>query len=154
MHHLSPVRWCLACMIRYMIGSRRWKFGWLMSIFARRVRLPSGNSPAFLRRAVAERAVLPALDVAAVLGDLLGRQVVHVRLALHDELLGPLVELVEVVGGVELAALPVGAEPAHVLADGIDVLLLLGGGVGVVVAEVELAAVLFGKPVVQADRLR
>ena len=68
-------------------------------------------------------------------------------------LLGPLVELLEVVGGVELAVLPVDAEPADVVADGIDVLLLLLGGVGVVVAEVELAAVLLGEAVVQADRL-
>ena len=54
-----------------MTGSRMLKFGRAMSIFARRVRAPSGNSPAFMRRnrsrfsstdAVAVRAVLAALE--------------------------------------------------------------------------------------------
>ena len=106
-----------------------------------------------LNGAIAVGAFLAALEVAAVLGGLLGRQVADVGLAVLDELLGPLVELIEIVGGVELAVLPVGAEPAHVLADGIDVLLLLLGGVGVVEAQVELAAVLLGEAVVEADRL-
>ena len=108
----------------------------------------------FLHRAVPVGAFLPAPDVAAVLRHLLGRQVIDVGFAVANELLGPLVELVEVVGGVELAPFPVGAEPADVFADGIDVLLLLGGGVGVVVAQVELPAILHGQSIVEADRFR
>ena len=162
MHHLSPVRWCVACRIRYITGSRRLKFGRAHVDLRPQGACPVGELAGLhaaeqvevlLHRAVAVRAVLAALDVAAVLRDLLGRQVADVRLALLDELLGPLVELVEVVGGVELAALPVGPEPADVVADGIDVLLLLLGGVGVVVAQVALAAVLHGEAEVQADRL-
>jgi hypothetical protein len=56
----------------------------------------------------------------------------------------------EVVGGeVEAAAVgafPVSAEPLHIALDGVDVLLLFLGGVGVIEAEVELAAVLPGRP--------
>ena len=87
------------------------------------------------------------------LRDLLGRQVADVGLAVLDELLGPLVELLEVVGGVEHAVLPVAAEPADVVADGIDVLLLLLGRGWCRRSEVELAAVLHGQAEVQADRL-
>ena len=46
----SPVRWCEAWRMRYMTGSRRLRLGWAMSILARRVREPSGNSPARIRR--------------------------------------------------------------------------------------------------------
>src|SRR6516225_3942676 len=35
--------------MRYMIGSRRLKFGDAISIFARSVRAPSANTPAFMR---------------------------------------------------------------------------------------------------------
>ena len=146
-----------------MTGSRMLRFGWAMSILARRVREPSGNSPSLIRRkqvqilrdgAVAVGAFLAGGgERAAVLADLIGGQVADVGLAVGHQLFGPLVELTEVVGGVQLAVLPVGAEPAHVCADGIDVLLLLLHGVGVVVAEVELAAVLLGEAEVEADRL-
>ena len=90
-----------------MIGSRMLKFGDAMSIFARSVRAPSGNSPAFMR---ANRSrfsstlrlryglSLPgSVGVPRIVAHLVGRQVAHVRLALLDEDDGPLVELVEVV---------------------------------------------------------
>src|SRR5207248_2980838 len=44
------------------------------------------------------------------------------------------------------------AEPAHVVLDRIDVLLLLLGRVGVVEAQMAAAAVFLGHPEVQADR--
>ena len=72
------------------------------------------------------RALAPGLGQrAAVLAHLLGRQVVDVGQALLDELLRPEIELLEVVGRVELAPFPVESEPAHVFADGIDVLDVL-----------------------------
>src|SRR2546429_268396 len=57
MHHASPVRWCGVLRMRYMTGSRRLMLPLVMSIFARSVLLPSGNSPARMRRgpAVAAR---------------------------------------------------------------------------------------------------
>src|SRR6267378_1414690 len=50
MDHRSPVRWCGVLRIRYMTGSRRLMLPEAMSIFARSVLLPSGNSPARIRR--------------------------------------------------------------------------------------------------------
>ena len=49
MHHLSPVRWWCAWMMRYINGSRYNIFGWAMSIFARKTFSPSANSPARIR---------------------------------------------------------------------------------------------------------
>ena len=91
--------------------------------------------------AVAVGAVLARLgEGAAVLADFVGGQVADVGLAALDELDGPLVELVEIIGGVEEAVFPVEAEPADVVHDGIDVLLLFLVGIGVVEAQVGLAA--------------
>ena len=50
MHQASPVCWCDSWRMRYITGSRMLKFGEFMSILARKVRAPSGNSPAFMRR--------------------------------------------------------------------------------------------------------
>ena len=58
---------------------------------------------------------------AAVLADLVGGEVADVGLAGFDELDGPIVELAEVVGGVEEAVFPIEAEPVDVVDDGIDV---------------------------------
>ena len=134
-----------------------------MSILARSVREPSGNSPARIRsnrvevlldRAVAVGALAAGLGQrAAVLADLVGGQVAHVGLAGLDQLHGPLVELVEVVGGVEQPVLPVEAQPADVLDDRVDVFGLLLARVGVVEAQVAQAAELRGDAEVQADRL-
>jgi hypothetical protein len=58
---------------------------------------------------------LPGLGQrAAVLADLLAGEVVDVGLAGSDQVLGPLVELLEVVRGVVEVLAPVEAEPAHV----------------------------------------
>ena len=50
MHQSLPVRWCEACRIRYITGSRSAMFSEFMSILARRTRVPSANSPARIRR--------------------------------------------------------------------------------------------------------
>ena len=90
---------------------------------------------------------------AAVLADLVGGLVVDVGLAAFDEVDGPVVELLEVVGRVVEVLAPVEAEPAHVGLDGVDVLLLLLGRVRVVEAEVAAAAELLGDAEVEADGL-
>jgi hypothetical protein len=87
-----------------------------------------------------------------VLADLVGGEVVDVGFASFDELQSPLVELAEVVGGVA-EAVPLEAEPADVGLDGIDVLLLFFFRVGVVEAQVGLAAELVGEAEVDADGL-
>ena len=90
---------------------------------------------------------------AAVLADLVGGEVVHVGLAGLDELDGPLVQLLEVVGGEVQVLAPVEPQPADVGLDGVDVLLLFLHRVGVVEAQVAAPAELAGDAEVEADRL-
>ena len=135
-----------------------------MSIFARSVREPSGNSPAFMRSnrsrfSSTERLryglSLPgSVSVPRYSRISLGGQVADVGLAGLDQLDGPLVELVEVVGGVEEAVVPVEAQPAHVLHDRIDVLLSLPSS-GLVSSKrrLDLPPNSVGQAEVQADRL-
>ena len=90
---------------------------------------------------------------AAVLADLVGGEVVDVRLAGLDQVDGPLVELLEVVGGEVEVLAPVEAQPADVGLDRVDVLLLFLDRVGVVEAQVAVPAELLGDAEVEADRL-
>ena len=94
-----------------------------------------------------------ACVAAAVLAHLVAGQIIDVCLALEDELLGVLIALVEVVAAVEDAAVGVGTQPVQVLDDAVDILLTFTGGVGVVEAEVELAAVLVCDGPVDINRL-
>ena len=149
--------------IRYMTGSRRFRLGEAMSILARSTLAPSGNSPARIRRnrsrfssdgPVPVGALLARLGQGAAVGaDLLGGEVVHIGLSLPDQLLGPLVELLEVVGGIVEVLAPVEAEPADALLDRFDVLHLFLGRIGVVEAEVAAAAEIAGQAEVEADGL-
>ena len=79
--------------------------------------------------------------------------VVDIRHALDYHLLGPFVELVEVIGCVKLF-LPIESEPLDVFLDGVDVLGILLCGIGVVVAEIGLASVLLREPEIDAEALR
>ena len=134
-----------------------------MSILARSTRAPFGNSPARMRRNRSRFSstarsrnglFLPgSVSVPRLTRISLRRLVVDIGLAGLDQLLGPLVELLEVVGGVKQVLAPVEAEPAHVALDRVDVLLLLLGRIGVVEAQVAAPAELLGDAEVQADRL-
>ena len=90
---------------------------------------------------------------AAVFADFFGRQAVDVGLALPDELDGIFVEAFEIVGRKVLAVFPVESEPAHIFLDGIDILDILFGRVGVVEPKVAQAGVVSGDAEIQADRL-
>src|SRR5262249_6775917 len=115
---------------------------------------PAEQIQVLLDRAVAERRGAAGLGQrAAVLADLLTAEIVDVGLAGADELLGPLVELFEVVAGVIEVLAPVEAEPADGAHDRVDVLLALLGGVGVVEAQVAAAAELAGHAEIDRDRL-
>ncbi len=95
-----------------------------------------------LDAAVAVRAVGAGLGERAAVGaDLVGRVRVDVGLATSDQLLGILVELLEVVRRVVLAVVPVEAEPADVVLDRVDVLDVFLDRIGVVEAQVAGAAV-------------
>ena len=69
--------------------------------------------------------------VAAVRLHLFARQIIHICLALHDELFGILVAFIKVVAAVEDAAVGVGTQPVQILDDAVHVLLTLAGRVGV-----------------------
>ncbi len=66
---------------------------------------------------------------------------------------GPLVELLEIIGGVVEVRSPVEAEPAHVALDGVDVFLILLHRIGIVEAQMAAAAELLGDAEIEADRL-
>ena len=107
----------------------------------------------FFHASVAMRAFHTRLAVPAALRrDGLGVLVVDVGEACIDEVFGPLVELFEVVAGVDRLA-GFEAQPTHVVDDCVDVLGLLGHGVGVVEAQLADAAELFGDTEVDADGL-
>src|SRR5262249_17440657 len=109
----------------------------------------------FRARTVAVRAVSPWLrERAAIFADLVRAQVADESLLLFDELLGEFVEAVEIIRRVELAVVPIEAEPAHVGAYGLDVLDILFARIGVVEAEVGQTAELRGDAEVEAYRLR
>ena len=107
----------------------------------------------FGHAAVAVRAVAPRLrERAAVFAHLVLAEVVHIGNALFDELDGQLVALVEV-RRAEQHLIPLEAEPADILLDGVDILRILLGGVGVVEAEVAGTAVPLGHAKVDGQRL-
>ena len=85
--------------------------------------------------------------------DLLLGQEAHVGLAQLDQPDGVGVHPREVVGRLVVVLAPVEAEPAHILGDGVDELLLFLGGVGVVEAQVAASAEFFRHAEIEADRL-
>ena len=130
---------------------------------ARSTRAPSGNSPGphaaeqikvLLHASIPVGAVFAGFgEGAPVLPGLLCAQVAHIGQAFFDELLGELVGLLEVVGCVVHPVFPVKAEPAHILHDGVDVLLVLLTRVGVVETQVADAIVVGCNAEVQTDGL-
>jgi hypothetical protein len=108
----------------------------------------------FLDRTISKRAVAPGLgERAAIFAHLVGGQAVDVRLALAHELLGPLIELLEVIGRVIQVLAPVEAEPLDIALDLVDVLLRFLDGVGIVEPEIAPSAELVRDAEVDADRL-
>ena len=89
---------------------------------------------------------------AAVQADLLLRLVIDIGESPFDQVLGPLVELVEIIGGIEFLV-PMESQPLDVFLDGIHVLGVLLGGVRVVVTEIRDTAVLLREAEVEADGL-
>jgi hypothetical protein len=106
-----------------------------------------------LHGAIAERAVAAGLRQGAAAGAhvVLGL-IVHIGLAGADQVLRPGVELFEIVRRVVEMFAPIEAEPMDVLLDGVDEFLLFLGRVGVVEAQIALAAEFLGDAEVQADR--
>ena len=93
------------------------------------------------------------VQVAPVLLELLGGQLADVGKTLLNQLHGVLVVLFKVVGAVVEPVAPVEAQPVNVLLDGLHVLFIFLGGVGVVHPEVAQAAVLRGGAEINDQRL-
>jgi hypothetical protein len=106
----------------------------------------------FIHRTVAVRALFARFRKgAAILADVVGAEAVHVGLAVFDQAHGKAVELFKIIGGIKLAVLPVESQPVDIRLDGVHVLNLLFGGIGVVEAQVAGAPVLPGQAEIQAD---
>ncbi len=146
-----------------MTGSRMLRFGDAMSILARSTRVAVWEFSfahaleeveILFCRAIAIRAFFAGLgERAAMPADFLGGQIVNVGFAVFDQLDCPLVKLVEVIGRIA-EAVPLETQPADVFHDGVDVLLLFLFGIGVVKAQVGLAAEFVGQSEIKADGLR
>ena len=93
------------------------------------------------------------VGVPPVLLELLRRQLTDVGQALFDEAHRQLVGLIKVVGPVVEPVAPVEAQPVDVLLDGVHVLGVLLGGVGVVHPQVAQAAELLRRAEVDDQRL-
>ena len=164
MHHSSPVRWCVGVqdavhdrVAQVQVRARH------VDLRAQRPRAvgefagahPREEVQVLLHGAVAVRAVLARpRQRAAMRADLVGGQVADVRLALADQLDGPLVHLLEIVRGEEQPVAPVRADPAHVLDDGVHELLLFLGRVGVVEPQIEQPAEILRDAEIDPERLR
>ena len=135
MHQASPVRGCSGVqdavedrIAKIDVAGRHVDLG---AQHAGPVRKLAGAHPAqqievFLDRALAIGTVAAGLGQRAAPGaHLLRREVVDVGIALADQLLGPFVQLLEVIRSEVQVLAPVEAEPAHVILDGLDVLELL-----------------------------
>ena len=91
--------------------------------------------------------------VAPVFLELLRGQLAHVGQPLLDQLNGVFIGLLKVVRAVEQPVAPVEAKPVDILLDGIDVLSVLLGGVGIVKAQVTDAAKMLCRAEVDGQRL-
>ena len=81
------------------------------------------------------------------------RLVVDVGEAVPDQSLRPFVESIEVVRGVKRLTRPIVAKPPHISLDGVDILLLFLGRIGVVEAQVAVARKFLRNPEIERDRL-
>ena len=105
----------------------------------------------FLNRPVAERRSHTGFGRRTfLLCDLLRRLLVDIGFALFDETDSEVVELLEIVGGIEYLA-PFEAEPGDIALDSLYVFRVLFGRVGVVETEVAHAVVFLGDTEVHTD---
>lgn len=131
-------------------GARRFMLPDARSIFARSTQAPLGNLPARISRNK-PRFVSTATgrDLARRVRfgqrathcpHLVGRRVVDIGEAGANEVLGPVVQRLEIVRRMIQMLAPVEAEPMYVPLDGVDIFLLLLHRVGIVEAKVAAAA--------------
>ena len=109
---------------------------------------------AFLRRTVPPGAVFARFRQRPAVGaHLLSGQLVHIGQSAPNPVLGDFIAFIIIVGGVKKPARPVKAQPVNILFNVEDVFHILLGGVGVVKAQVALAAEFFRRQEVHDQRL-
>ena len=152
-------------MIRYRTGSRRLILPDAISILARNTRSPFWNSPAW--HAPEEVQVLVRGDRDTVSSDPVRSRFPDIRgshrrsnrphrpCPVRSAVNGVAVEGFEIVGCIPLCiAIPSETQPAHVVLNGVDILLLFLGWVRIVEAQVAASAEFSRHAKVQTDRLR
>ena len=101
------------------------------------------------------RAVAPRLGKGtAVFAHLFGRQIVNIGPAVADQLFGPAVKLIEIVGRVFDIPVPANAEPGNIRLDRIDKFLIFFRRVGIVETQIAMPAEFRGYAEIEADRFR
>ena len=122
-------------------------------------KLPGPHPPeqvqAFRRRAVAMRTFLPRLRQRPPIGaHFLRRQAVHISVAVPDQLLGVLIQLLKVIRGVIQMLAPVEPQPPNIRQDGLHILNILPRRVGVIKPHVAARPrVLLAHAKIEADGL-
>ena len=107
----------------------------------------------FLYAAIAVRTLNTGLvNGASTLGNFFLSLVIDIGESPFDEILGPLIKLVEIIGSVALL-FPLETEPLDVLLDGVHILDILLDRIGVIVAQVGLASVFLCETEVYAQAL-
>ncbi len=102
--------------------------------------------------AVSIRALLARLGQgAAVLPDLIGTQVSDIGLAVFDQLDGKLIELLEIVGGIEEAIFPVEAQPVDIVDDRFNIFEGFAARVRIIHPQIAGALILCGDAEIEAD---
>jgi hypothetical protein len=107
---------------------------------------------AFLFGTVPVRAFLTGFGQSTTeFADFVGSEVVHIGFPYPDQVLGPLVELLKVVRGIETMFSPFEAEPADAFLYCLDVFLFFLDRVGIVKPQVATAVVISGQAEIEAD---
>ena len=114
---------------------------------------PRKQLPILRHAPVAKRARFPRFRRrAARLAHLLRRQIANISLPVLNQLHRPIMQLAEVIGGVEKPVLPIETQPLHVFDNRIDILRLFLRRVRIIEPQIALAAELLRQPKIQADR--
>ena len=107
----------------------------------------------FFDRTVAVRRDRGLSDVAAILAELLRRQIADIGKSLFDQLDGIFVVLFKIIRAIEEPVSPVKAQPVDILLDGVDILGVLLGRVRVVHTQIAQTAELFRRAEIDGQRL-
>jgi len=90
----------------------------------------------------------------AILPRLFGRQIIDISPALLHEVNRPIVQLLEITGGKANIPIPLITQPPNISLDGVNELLALFLGIGVIESQITASAELLGESEVHTDGLR